>query len=395
MIMSLGIIFICGLLLAGIFKRLGLPSLVGMLIAGIVLGPYALNLIDESILAISDDLRKIALIIILFRAGLGIDISVLKKIGKNVLFLSFVPAILESAIISVLSMWLFDFDFPNALLLGVVISAVSPAVIVPYMLSLKSQNRGSYKSIPELVIASASLEDVLVIVLFFSVLGFVTTNSISFMPFASLVVSLVLGVLCGVISAFVCNLLFKTFKIKTSAKAILLLSLCFLFVTLETKLTGVVKFSGLIASMVLGISLNSLNMDVSKKVSKKFKDMWVANEIILFVLVGAKIDVSYALNGIWVASLIIVVGLIFRFIGIYASLFSSKLNKYEKLFVMISFIPKATVQAAIGPIALSVGLSSGKTILTVAVIAILITAPLGAFLMMKLENILLKEDVYV
>ncbi len=395
MIMSLGIIFICGLLLAGIFKRLGLPSLVGMLIAGIVLGPYALNLIDASILAISDDLRKIALIIILFRAGLGIDISVLKKIGKNVLFLSFVPAILESAIISVLSMWLFDFDFPNALLLGVVISAVSPAVIVPYMLSLKSQNRGSYKSIPELVIASASLEDVLVIVLFFSVLGFVTTNSISFMPFASLVVSLVLGVLCGVISAFVCNLLFKTFKIKTSAKAILLLSLCFLFVTLETKLTGVVKFSGLIASMVLGISLNSLNMDVSKKVSKKFKDMWVANEIILFVLVGAKIDVSYALNGIWVASLIIVVGLIFRFIGIYASLFSSKLNKYEKLFVMISFIPKATVQAAIGPIALSVGLSSGKTILTVAVIAILITAPLGAFLMMKLENILLKEDVYV
>ncbi len=388
MLTSLGIIFIFGLIFAGVFKKLGLPSLVGMLITGIILGPSAFDLIDESFLEISDGLRKIALVVILLRAGLALDFTTLKQIGNNAFKLSIIPAMFEMVIVSACAYYFLDFNIYNSILLGTVVSAVSPAVVVPYMLNMieKSKKRSV---IAKTIMMSASLEDVLVIVLFFSSLTLATTSQISPTAFLSLFISIILGIGVGFICGYILSSVFKRFLIVDSAKAITLLAISLLFLSLEDSLTNVVQFSGLIAIMVLGITLNSFNKSTSNIIGAKFKEIWVAAEIVLFVLVGAKLDVNYALNGIGVAILIITLGLLFRFVGVYLSLLTSKYSIKEKLFVMISFIPKATVQAAIGPIALSYGLASGNKILSIAVIAILITAPLGSVLMLKMENVLL------
>ncbi len=388
MLMSLGIIFICGLIFAGIFKKLGLPSLVGMLITGIILGPSAFNLIDQSFLDISDGLRKIALVVILLRAGLALDFITLKKIGNNAFKLSIIPALFEMIAVTVGAVYLLDFDIYNAILLATVVSAVSPAVVVPYMLNMIEKS-SKHSELAKTIMTSASLEDVLVIVLFFSSLTLATTTQVSITVLFSLVISIILGIMGGLISGVVLSQAFKRFEIVDSAKAITMLAISFLFLTLESKLTGVIQFSGLIAIMVLGVTLNSFNKTTSIIIGAKFKEIWVAAEIVLFVLVGAKLDLSSALSGLGVSLIIITLGLGFRFIGVYLSLLKSKYNISQKLFVMISFIPKATVQAAIGPIALSVGLLSGNQILSIAVIAIIVTAPLGSVLMLKMENVLL------
>lgn len=391
MVMSLGVIFIVGLVFSGIFKKLKLPSLVGMLITGMIVGPNVLDLMDQGFLENSDELRKIALTIILLRAGLAIDVNVLRKIGKNVIILSIVPAFFEMIIVSVVAMVIFNFDFVNALLLGTVIAAVSPAVVVPFMLRLMENKKTQHRSIPQLIMASASLEDVFVIILFFSALNLSVSQEFNFIIVISLIISIVLGLLGGIILGVVTTIIFRRFEVVDSAKAITLLAISFLFLTLEGYMDGVIKFSGLIAIMTLGVTTLTLNKKDALIVGSKFKEIWVAAEIVLFVLVGGALDIDYAIKGIGYSLIVIAIGLLFRFIGIYVSLYKSKYTWNEKKFIMISFIPKATVQAAIGPVALTMGLASGNVILSVSVTAILITAPLGSYLMSLNQNKILEE----
>lgn len=391
MLTSLALIFLCGLLLGSIFQKIKLPPLLGMIITGIILGPYALNLIDQSVLSISSDLRQIALIIILTRAGLNLDINSLKKVGRPAILMCFLPACFEIIGMVLLAPPLLGISILDALIMGTVVAAVSPAVIVPKMLKLIETGYGKDKSIPQMIMAGASVDDVFVIVLFTSFTGLAQGESFSPISLIQVPISIILGLGLGILIGIILGFFFKKVHMRDSIKVIIILSISFLLVTLENSLKGIIPVSGLIAIMSIGISLQKIRSDASKRISTKFSKLWVAAELMLFVLVGATVDIKYAFSAGIMAILLIFGVLVFRMIGVLICLIKTKLNKKERIFCMIAYCPKATVQAAIGYIPLTMGLSCGNIVLTVAVLSILITAPLGAFFIELLYKKLLKK----
>ena len=380
MLLSLALIFLCGLALGGIFWKLHLPQLLGMLLTGILLGPYVLNLLDSSILGISADLRQIALIIILTRAGLNLDLEDLKKVGRPAALLCFVPAAFEIAGLLLLAPRLLGISLLEAAVMGTVVAAVSPAVVVPGMLKLMEEGYGTQKSIPQMIMAGASVDDVFVIVLFTSFTGLAGGGGISAWDFVRIPVSILLGLAGGILCGMLLVVFFRKVHMRDSVKVIIILSLSFLLVTLEHALTGIVGFSGLLAVMSMGIALQKGRKEAAVRLSAKYSKLWVAAELLLFVLVGAAVDIPYAFRAGAAAAAVILGVLVFRMLGVLICLLGTELNRKEKLFCMFAYMPKATVQAAIGSVPLAMGLACGNIVLTVAVLAILITAPTGAFL---------------
>ncbi|MCO8705718.1 cation:proton antiporter [Clostridioides difficile] len=379
MLTSLALIFLLGMASGGIFKRIKLPNLLGMLLTGIILGPYVLNLIDNSILDISSDLRKIALIIILTRAGLSLDINDLKKVGRPAVLMCFIPATFEIIGMIVLAPKLLGVSILEAAVMGAVVGAVSPAIIVPKMLKLMEEGYGTEKSIPQMLLAGTSIDDIFVIVMFTVFTGLAQGNSISAISFLQIPVSIILGVIVGAVIGIYLAVFFKKVHMRDSAKGVLFLSISFLMISLETALEGIVPFSGLLAVMSIGIFLQIKYRVVARRLSIKYSKLWVGAEILLFVLVGATVDISYAFKA-GIGAVILIFGvLLFRMVGVFFCLIKTNLTIKERLFCMIGYIPKATVQAAIGGVPLAMGMASGQLILTLAVLAILITAPLGAF----------------
>lgn len=392
MLTSLALIFLLGLLLAEIFKKLHLPGLLGMLITGIILGPYALNLLDSSIIIVSADLRELALIIILTRAGLALDIGDLKRVGRPAVLMCFVPASFEIIGMIIIAPKLLGISILDAAIMGAVVGAVSPAVIVPKMLYLMENHYGTDKSIPQLIMAGTSVDDVFVIVMFSAFTGLAQGQSISPISFAQIPISIITGLIVGIIIGILATYFFKKTHIRDSVKVIIILSISFLFVAMENALKGTIPFSDLLAVMSLGAAIHRKHTDMAKRLSSKFSKLWVGAEVLLFVLVGATVDLKYAVSA-GIAAIIVILGVLsFRMIGVFICLIKTKLNMKERLFCMIAYMPKATVQAAIGSIPLSLGLSCGNIVLTVAVLAILITAPLGAFGVDTTHKRLLKKE---
>lgn len=379
MLTSLALIFLVGMLLGSVFSKLKLPSLLGMLLTGIIMGPHALNVIDGAIMGISADLRQLALVIILTRAGLSLDIVDLKRLGRPALLMCFVPACFEIAAMVFFAPKILGITVLEAAIMGCVVAAVSPAVIVPRMIKLMEAGYGTDKSIPQLIMAGAAVDDVLVIVLFTSFTSLATGGSLSPIRFVEIPVSILLGILVGAFVGWLLHLIFKKIHIRDSAKVLIVLSVSFLLVAIEKRFENIIPFSSLLAVMAVGIATLRFYPVLARRLSAKFSKLWVAAEILLFVLVGATVDIRLAIaaGGKVIGLLFIVMA--FRMVGVFVSLLRTKLNQKERLFCMIAYIPKATVQAAIGGIPLAMGLSSGNIVLTVAVLSILITAPLGAF----------------
>ncbi len=356
-----------------------LPPLLGMLIAGIIVSPNAANLLSGDLLAISADLRKIALIIILMRAGLNLDLSELKKVGRPAVLMCFLPATIEIIGTVIIAPIFLDISYIEAALFGAVLAAVSPAVIVPKMLKLIDEKQGTDKGIPQMIMAGASVDDVFVIVLFTSFLSLASGGEVSAISFARIPISIILGILVGAFVGVIISLFFSKFHIRDSVKIIILMAISFVLVTIDDKLTGIIAISGLIAVITTGIILRKRSFEASKRISTKFSKLWILAEIMLFVLVGATVDIGYIFDfGLQVFAVIIIV-LLFRMTGVFLCLLRTKLTIKERIFTMIAYCPKATVQAAIGAIPLSAALGCGEIILTGAVVAILFTAPVGAF----------------
>ena len=393
MLLSLALIFLLGLALAFVCKLIKLPSLLGFIAVGIVLGPYALNLIDNSILDISTELRQIALIIILTRAGLSLDISDLKKIGRPAILMCFVPAVFEMIAVTALGYFLFNIAIIEALIMGSVLAAVSPAVIVPRMLNMMEQNIGTKRGIPQLIMAGASVDDIFVIVLFATFTGIATGDGVSVMSIINIPLSIILGAVVGIAIGILLVFLFKKIHIRDSIKVIILLSISFLLIVLETAIKQWVGFSGLIAIMTIGITILTKYQALAKRLSNKFSKLWVAAEILLFVLVGAAVDITLIWDNIRLGLLLIFAALFVRMVGVWVCLIKTHFDKKEKLFCAISYTPKATVQAAIGAIPLAIGIASGNLILSMAVLSIILTAPIGAYLIDFTKNKLISTDI--
>lgn len=379
MLLSIGLILVIGMLTGWLCKKIKLPSLLGMLLTGILLGPHVLNLLDPSLLSISADLRKIALIIILTRAGLGLDLSGLKKLGRPAVMMCFVPATFELLGMLLLAPKLLGLSLLEAAIMGAVLAAVSPAVVVPRMVKLTEEGYGTAQGIPQLILAGASVDDVYVIVLFSTFTGMMQGSGISVISFVNIPISILLGIGIGFLAGYLLSLFFKRIHIRDTSKVLLLLSISFFLVTLEDSLSTPITFSALIAIMFIGVGLQKRREPVAKRLSVKYGKLWVAAEVFLFVLVGATVNISY-LGKVGISALLMILGaLLFRMAGVFVCLLGTSLTLREKLFTMMAYTPKATVQAAIGGIPLALGFACGETILTVAVLAIVLTAPLGAF----------------
>ena len=392
MLLSISLILIVGMSLGYICQKLKLPSLLGMLITGMILGPYVLNLLDPNILAISADLRKIALIIILTRAGLGLDLSGLKKLGRPAFLMCFLPATCELIGIVILAPKLLGLTTLEAAIMGTVLAAVSPAVVVPRMVKLMDEG---YKDIPQLILAGASVDDVYVIVLFSTFIGMIQGQGANIMNFINIPISIILGILIGLLLGLLLSYFFKKIHIRDTSKVLIIISISLLLVVLEDSLTTSITFSSLISIMFIGVGLKRNREIVAKRLSIKYGKLWVGAEVFLFVLVGATVNINYLTHVGFKALLLIILALIFRMFGVFVCLLKTKLNKKEKLFAMIAYTPKATVQAAIGGIPLSLGLSCGDIVLTVAVLAIVLTAPLGAFAIdLSYKKLLKKSEKY-
>ena len=384
MLTSLAFIFLVGLSMAAICQRLKLPRIIGMLITGIVLGPYVLDLLDPSILSISADLRQMALIIILLKAGLSLNLSDLKKVGHPAIMMSFVPASCEILAFFLFAPYILGITRIEAAVMGAVLGAVSPAVVVPRMVQLLEKRYGTTKSIPQLIMAGASCDDIFVIVLFTTFVSMAQGGSAHIMDFINIPISIVLGIVLGAIVGYFLSLFFETAYahrhcVRNSMKVIIVLGVSFMLMAVETWLKGILSVSGLLAvvSMACVIKIKSVAF-VSKRLSEKFGKLWLAAEVLLFVLVGAAVDIRYTLSAGIAAVLMILVALVFRSIGVAICLLGTSMNWKERIFCMIAYLPKATVQAAIGSVPLAMGLPCGQIVLSVAVLAILITAPLGA-----------------
>lgn len=379
MLLSVSLILIVGMSMGWICQRLKLPGLLGMLMTGIILGPYALGLLDGSILGISSELRKMALIIILTRAGLGLDLSGLKKMGRSAVLMCFVPASFELLGMLFLAPKLLGITWLEAAVMGAVLAAVSPAVVVPRMVKLMEEGYGVKEGIPQLILAGASVDDVYVIVLFSTFVGMMQGEGASLIRFVNIPVSIFLGIAIGLCIGVLLAVFFQKFHMRDTSKVLIILSISFLLVVLEDSLTTSVTFSALIAIMFIGIGLQRKREAVARRLSVKYGKLWVAAEVFLFVLVGATVNIGY-LSKVGIRALVLIVGaLLFRMLGVFVCLLGTGLKGKEKAFVMLAYTPKATVQAAIGGIPLSLGLACGDMVLTVAVLAIVLTAPLGAF----------------
>lgn len=379
MLLSISLILILGMFMGWICQKIKLPSLLGMLITGIVLGSYVLNLLDDSILGISAELRKIALIIILTRAGLGLDLSGLKKIGRPAVLMCFVPASFELIGMILLAPKLMGLTVLEAAIMGAVLAAVSPAVVVPRMVKLMDEGYGVNEGIPQLILAGASVDDVYVIVLFSTFVGMMQGEGASILKFVNIPISIFLGIAIGLLIGVLLAYFFKKMHIRDTSKVLIILSISFLLVVMEDKLSTPITFSALIAIMFIGIGLQKKRKTVAKRLSVKYGKLWVAAEVFLFVLVGATVNIGY-LGKVGVKALIVIIGaLVFRMFGVFVCLLGTSLKRKERLFTMLAYTPKATVQAAIGGIPLALGFTCGDLVLTVAVLAIVLTAPLGAF----------------
>ena len=379
MLLSISLILILGMFMGWICQKMKLPALLGMLITGIILGPYGLNLLDGSILGISAELRKIALIIILTRAGLGLDLSGLKKIGRPAVLMCFVPASFELLGMILLAPKLMGLSVLESAVMGAVLAAVSPAVVVPRMVKLMDEGYGVKEGIPQLILAGASVDDVYVIVLFSTFVGMIQGEGASILKFVNIPVSIFFGIAIGLFLGVLLAYFFKKVHIRDTSKVLIILSISFLLVVIEDKLTTAITFSSLIAVMFIGIGLQKKREAVAKRLSVKYGKLWVAAEVFLFVLVGATVNIEY-LGKVGAKAFVVIIGaLIFRMFGVFVCLLRTNLKRKEQLFAMMAYTPKATVQAAIGGIPLALGLACGDTVLTVAVLAIVFTAPLGAF----------------
>lgn len=389
MLTSIALILLLGLLLGSIFSKMRLPSLLGMMIAGIVLSPHALNLIDQPILNISADLRQIALVIILTRAGLSLNMEDLKKAGRPAVLMCFVPACIEIIGTVVLAPMLLGVTVLEAAIIGSVIAAVSPAVIVPRMIQLIEEGYGKEHGIPQLILAGASVDDVFVIVVFTAFLSLASTGAVSAGSFLQIPVSILMGICIGAAAGGILTVFFKKIHMRDSVKILIILSVSFLLLELQNRLEGIIPISGLLAIMSLGIVIKQTYSVLAQRLSGKYNKLWVAAEVFLFVLVGATVDLKYVADAGVFAVLLVLGALVFRMFGVALSLVKTKLTKRERLFCMIAYTPKATVQAAIGAIPFSMGLACGQTVLTVAVLSILITAPFGAICIDKMYKKLL------
>lgn len=384
MLTSLALVFLLGLAAAALCSRIGLPRIIGMLLAGILIGPYVLNWLDDSILSISSDLRQMALIIILIKAGLSLDLSDLKRVGRPAVMMACVPASCEILAFFLLAPHILGINRIEAAVMGAVLGAVSPAVVVPRMVQLMEEKRGTGQGIPQMILAGASCDDIYVIVLFSTFVGMAQGGSANMMDFVNIPVSIVLGVALGAAVGLLLYLFLETAYrhgcyVRNSTKVILILGLSFLLMAVETWLKGIVSVSGLLAVMSMACVLKIKSSEkVTKRLSAKFGKLWIAAEAILFVLVGAAVDIRCAVQAGAAAVLMIALALVFRAVGVSICMLGTGLNRKERLFCVIAYLPKATVQAAIGSVPLSMGLPCGQLVLSVAVLAILITAPLGA-----------------
>lgn len=381
MLTSLALIFLLGLVLGSIFNKLKLPSLLGMIITGIILSPYVLNLLDPSILSISAELRQIALVIILTRAGLTLDIEDLKKVGRPAVLMCFVPACFEICGVILIATKILNMSILDAAIMGTVIAAVSPAVVVPRMIRLIDEGYGKKHSIPQIILAGASVDDVFVIVLFTAFTSLATGGEVSAMNFIQIPISIIVGIIVGVVAGIILIKIFKIFHMRDSVKVLIILSISFLLLACETRLKGFIPMSGLLAIMSMGVTIYRSYAVLAKRLSVKYNKLWVAAEVILFVLVGATVDVNYALKAGGLSIVVVVGALVVRMVGVFVCLLKTKLTTKERVFCMVGYTPKATVQAAMGGIPLAMGLACGQQVLTVAVLSILITAPFGAICM--------------
>ncbi|WP_262121551.1 cation:proton antiporter [Anaerococcus sp. Marseille-Q5996] len=380
MLTDLAIIFIFGIFMALIFEKIGLAPIIGMLIAGIIISPNQMNLVSENIFNLSNDLRQIALVVILSRAGLTLNFEKLKKVGRPAILLSFLPATIEMLAIIFLAQRFFTLDVIDAGIMAAVLAAVSPAIVVPRMIKLIDEGYGADKNIPEMILAGASVDDVFVIVFFSSFLALKTGGQLSAMSFINIPISIITGVIFGIIIGKVFAFIFKKIDINEIYKAMIFISIGFFSLELQKIIETKIGFAALISIMAAGMAINKENPKLANELLFSYNRLWKVFELLLFVLVGISVDLAYVKEAGFLAVILIIIGLIFRMLGVNISLIKTNLNKKERLFTSFAYMPKATVQAAIGPVALQMGLASGNLILSVSVIAILITAPIGAIL---------------
>lgn len=393
MLAGIAVVMLSGLFLGRIMKKAGLPPLVGMIIAGIALGPHALGVINGEVMALSSELRRAALVIILTRAGLALDIEDLKKAGRPALFMCFVPAVCEIAATAILAPLIFGISLTDALVMGSVLAAVSPAVVVPRMIRLMDEKYGTDKKIPQLILAGASADDILVVVLFsvFSSMAAGSGGSVA-SQLVGVPLSIITGSAAGIILGLLMKLIFEKIRMRDTVKTAVTLSVSFLLVGYESFISQYVSFSALIAITAMGITIKKTAPERAVRLSSKYNKLWAAAEVVLFVLVGAEVDISDAFTFGIGAVILVLLALVFRMAGVFLSVCGTELNIKEKLFCMLAYTPKATVQAAIGAVPLAMGLSCGRLALTCAVLSILITAPMGAFLIDRTYKSLLSSE---
>ena len=392
MLVDIGIIFILGIALAKFSEKIGLAPIIGMLIAGILVSPNQLGLVSDNIVNLSSDLRQIALVTILSRAGLSLNFDKLKKVGRPAILLSFVPASIEMLGIIIFGKMIFKIDTIDAGILAAVLAAVSPAIVVPRMIKLMNEGYGKDKHIPEMILAGASVDDVFVIVFFSSFLALKTGGDLSFMNFLNIPISIITGIILGIIIGKILGKILVSFDLDPIYKAMIFISFGFLTLRFQEIVADYIAISALISIMTAGMTINMEDERLTSDLLGSFGRLWKVFEVFLFVLVGISVDMAYVKEAGFLAVLLILIGLIFRMVGVNISLIGTNLNKDERLFTSLAYLPKATVQAAIGPVALSMGLASGNLILSVSVIAIIFTAPLGAILTDNTYDKLLKKS---
>lgn len=378
MLLSIALIFTIGLLLGELFTKIKLPGFIGMIITGIVLGPFVFDLIDDSILTISTELRTIALTVILLRAGLSLDISDLKKIGRPAILMAFIPATLEIIAVVIFAPMFFDMSYLEAAILGTVLAAVSPAVVVPKMIHLMNNKIGEDKRIPHLIMASASVDDIYVIVLFSAFLHMFQTGDVALGAILLVPIAILVGIAVGILIGFLLSIFFRVFRVRDTIKVMIILGVSLFLYVVEEPVNTILPFSALLSIMVIGITFLNQSEERALRLRDKFSKVWVLAELLLFVLVGAAVDVTVALDAGLIALALLFIELSFRSAGVGLCLIGTELNPKERMFTGISYLPKATVQAAIGGLPLLYGVPSGDIILAIAVLSILVTAPIGA-----------------
>lgn len=392
MLLSLGFIIVVGYLLGRLLSAMNLPSLIGYIIAGLIMGPSFFNLIDQSTLDISSDLRRIALMIILLRAGLNIDLQDLKKVGRPAILMSFLPATLEIIGTIILAPIFFGMSYLSAAILGAIVAATSPAVVVARMLDLMGKGYGKKKGVPQMILAGSSMDDIFVIIIFTALTALAQTGEFHWLSMLSIPTSIILGIAGGLLVGWLLSLAIEKYQLSGGYPVILSFGMAMLFDGIEKAMTGPIGFSALLAVMAMGFMMFRVNPVQAKSVQVGFNHLWQVFEIILFVLVGASMSIESVKDSGLIAVVLIVLLLVFRGLGVLLSVLGTQLNKEEKAFAIFAYIPKATVQAAIGAVPLAMGLPNGQIILTISVVAILVTAPLGAVLIDQTHNRLLRND---